>query len=58
MRSAQDKLCMEMERVTGMTFRQDSWVRDNHGGGITRVMQVRFPRELLTSCGSYRALIE
>lgn len=38
-RSAQDSICKSIEDVDGTKFREDSWLRSDGGGGITRVMQ-------------------
>jgi len=38
-REAQDKICKAVEEVDGKgKFHQDSWVRENGGGGISRVL--------------------
>lgn len=38
-RAAQDSICAAIEEVDGTKFRQDAWLREAGGGGITRVMQ-------------------
>jgi coproporphyrinogen III oxidase len=38
-RDAQDSICAAIEELDGSKFRQDAWVRNEGGGGITRVMQ-------------------
>ena len=38
-RDAQDSICKAIEDIDGTKFRQDTWVREDGGGGITRVMQ-------------------
>eukprot|EP00640_Fibrocapsa_japonica_P001380 CAMPEP_0113935142 /NCGR_PEP_ID=MMETSP1339-20121228/2357_1 /TAXON_ID=94617 /ORGANISM="Fibrocapsa japonica" /LENGTH=396 /DNA_ID=CAMNT_0000937195 /DNA_START=44 /DNA_END=1234 /DNA_ORIENTATION=+ /assembly_acc=CAM_ASM_000762 len=40
LREAQDKICKAVEEEDGgATFQQDSWVRPNGGGGISRVLR-------------------
>lgn len=38
-RKAQDSICEEVERLDGSRFHEDVWVRENGGGGISRVLQ-------------------
>lgn len=38
-RKAQDSICEQVEKVDGHKFREDAWVRENGGGGISRVLQ-------------------
>lgn len=38
-RQAQDSICAQVEAIDGTKFREDYWVRDNGGGGISRVLQ-------------------
>jgi coproporphyrinogen III oxidase len=38
-RGAQDSICAAIEEIDGTKFRQDAWVRQEGGGGITRVLQ-------------------
>lgn len=38
-REAQDSICAQVEALDGSKFREDSWVRENGGGGISRVLQ-------------------
>ncbi len=38
-REAQDNICKEVEKIDGGKFREDAWVRENGGGGISRVLQ-------------------
>ncbi|KIY95939.1 coproporphyrinogen III oxidase [Monoraphidium neglectum] len=38
-REAQDSICAAIEEIDGTKFRQDAWVRNEGGGGITRVIQ-------------------
>lgn len=38
-RKAQNSICAEVETVDGGKFREDAWVRENGGGGISRVLQ-------------------
>lgn len=39
-RGVQDQLCKEIEELDGEgTFKEDAWVRENGGGGISRVLQ-------------------
>ena len=41
-RAAQDSICAAVEEMDGgAKFRQDAWLREGGGGGITRVLQVR-----------------
>lgn len=35
----QDHICGELEKLDGQTFREDSWTRENGGGGRTRIIQ-------------------
>ncbi len=42
-RGIQNQVCAAIEEVDGNTFRQDAWTRPGGGGGITRVMQARWP---------------
>ncbi len=37
-RSAQDSICSQVEALDGTKFREDAWVRENGGGGISRVL--------------------
>lgn len=37
-RSAQDSICSEVEALDGGKFHEDAWVRENGGGGISRVL--------------------
>ena len=40
MRSLQDKICQGLEALEGgATFREDSWEREDGGGGRSRVLQ-------------------
>ena len=42
-RAAQDSICAAVEEMDGgAKFRQDAWLREGGGGGITRVLQVRY----------------
>lgn len=38
-RDAQNSICAAVEEVDGTKFREDAWVRENGGGGISRVLQ-------------------
>ncbi|KAI0567719.1 coproporphyrinogen III oxidase [Gracilaria domingensis] len=38
-RVAQDDICAQVEALDGCKFHEDSWVRENGGGGISRVLQ-------------------
>eukprot|EP00171_Calliarthron_tuberculosum_P014699 IDg14699t1 len=38
-RDAQDSICAEVELLDGGKFHEDAWVRENGGGGISRVLQ-------------------
>lgn len=38
-RRGQDEVCAALEQVDGCSFREDTWLRDGGGGGITRVLQ-------------------
>lgn len=38
-RSAQDSICDAVESLDGGKFHEDAWVRENGGGGISRVLQ-------------------
>jgi coproporphyrinogen III oxidase len=38
-RDAQDSICAAFERVDGTKFREDAWIREGGGGGISRVIQ-------------------
>lgn len=38
-RKAQDDICAQVSALDGGTFHEDAWVRDNGGGGISRVLQ-------------------
>lgn len=38
-RKAQDDICAQVEELDGSKFLEDAWVRENGGGGISRVMQ-------------------
>jgi coproporphyrinogen III oxidase len=35
----QDHICSELENLDGQSFREDSWTRENGGGGRTRIIQ-------------------
>ena len=38
-RAAQDDICAQVEAIEGISFHEDAWVRENGGGGISRVLQ-------------------
>lgn len=38
-RKAQDDICAQVEALDGGKFHEDSWIRENGGGGISRVLQ-------------------
>lgn len=38
-RSAQDDICAQVEALDGCKFKEDAWVRETGGGGISRVLQ-------------------
>lgn len=38
-RNAQNSICAEIEALDGTKFREDAWVREGGGGGISRVVQ-------------------
>ena len=38
-RKAQDDICAQVEALDGSKFHEDAWVRENGGGGISRVLQ-------------------
>lgn len=38
-RAAQDSICEQVTALDGASFHEDAWVRDNGGGGISRVLQ-------------------
>lgn len=38
-RKAQDDICAQVEKLDGGKFHEDAWVRENGGGGISRVLQ-------------------
>lgn len=38
-RKAQDEICAQVEALDGGKFHEDAWVRENGGGGISRVLQ-------------------
>ena len=48
-RDAQDTICRAVEEEDGEgKFREDAWIREGGGGGISRVMQVGTPRRLIS----------
>ena len=48
-RDAQDTICRAVEEEDGEgKFREDAWIREGGGGGISRVMQVDTPRRLIS----------
>lgn len=38
-RKAQDNICAQVEALDGKGFHEDAWVREDGGGGISRVLQ-------------------
>lgn len=38
-RNAQDDICAAIEKLDGTKFREDAWIREGGGGGISRVIQ-------------------
>lgn len=38
-REGQDEVCKALEEIDGCKFREDTWLREGGGGGITRVIQ-------------------
>lgn len=38
-RKAQDDICAQVQALDGGTFKEDVWIRENGGGGISRVIQ-------------------
>lgn len=38
-RAKQDEICAQVEALDGAKFHEDAWVRENGGGGISRVIQ-------------------
>ena len=38
-RKAQDDICARVEALDGGKFHEDAWIRENGGGGISRVLQ-------------------
>ena len=50
-RAAQDSICAAIEAEDGGTFREDAWTRQDGGGGISRVLQVKHCKTVYTCLG-------